>query len=60
MEFVDIAVEMASKSAGYYQHGALLIRNGNIVGKGFNTASCHAELSAIENTYRVLWGQSPE
>ena len=58
MEFLDIAIDAASKSCGYYQHGALLIRNGNVISVGFNDSRHHAELSAIENGYRVLWGQN--
>lgn len=57
MQFVETAVETASKSFGYYKHGALLVRNGNIVSWGVNDSSTHAEVKAIKNMYRVLWAK---
>jgi len=56
MEFIDIAVETASKSPSYYKHGALLVKNGQVIGTGSNDSRLHAEVRAIQNMYRVLWG----
>ena len=47
MEFLDIAVETASKSDRYYQHGAVLVRKKEVISKGFNDFSSHAEIRAI-------------
>jgi len=56
MQFIDIAVETASKSSCYFKHGAVLIKNGQIIATGSNDSRLHAEVKAIQNMYRVLWG----
>lgn len=58
MEYLDIALETASKSNRYYQHGALLIKNGRIISEGFNDFNLHAEVSALLNVYRILRSKS--
>lgn len=57
MQYLDIALEAASKSDRYYQHGAVLIKKGRVVGEGFNNFKLHAEVSALLNVYRILWGK---
>lgn len=55
--FREAAVDTASKSCHkYHKHGALLIKNGQIISIGFNDHKNHAEQNAIKNGYRVLRG----
>ena len=51
MEFIDIAVKIASLSECYYKHGAVLIKNGNIICTGYNDFRKHAEIKAINKIY---------
>ena len=55
--FKDDAVDVASKSYHkYHKHGALLVRNGQIISSGFNDENRHAEHNAILAGYRLLCG----
>ncbi len=60
MEFIQAAVDTASKSVSHYQHGALIIKKGRVISEGFNRNGSHAEVSAILNTSRVLWGKNDQ
>ena len=66
-KFLNIALRIAEKSPVLMQHGAITVLGGKIVGKGYNnyrtysndgfikdTCTCHAEISALRNTYYNL------
>jgi pyrimidine deaminase RibD-like protein len=44
----------SKKSPMAFKHGALIIRQGRVIGSGFNDHHGHAELNAIGNVYRSL------
>ena len=55
--FKDAAIDAATKSCNkYHKHGALLIRNGQIISSGHNDENRHAEHNAILAGYRLLCG----
>jgi tRNA(Arg) A34 adenosine deaminase TadA len=62
LKWINVAVEEATKSQHQHQHGCVIIKNGAIVGRGYNNsrsrhkrnitngcATCHAEAAAIMN-----------
>lgn len=63
-EFMERAIELAkiSESEGEVPVGAVVVRNGEIVGEGRNrrelqkNALCHAEIEAINNACKKLKG----
>ena len=48
------ALLLTSMSSMHFKHGALVIRKGKIVSRGFNTNKDHAEINAIKKLQRVL------
>lgn len=56
-DFFDIAINLAKKSTMQHKHGAIIVRNNEIIGQGINHVSsvmshswsCHAEIAAIQN-----------
>ena len=53
-KFIEEAMQIASNSPCYSQHGCVLVRNGKIIGRGFNyhfqSEGCqtiHAEVDAL-------------
>jgi deoxycytidylate deaminase len=53
-KFIEEAIQIASNSPCYSQHGCVLVRNGKIIGRGYNyhfqSESCqtiHAEVDAL-------------
>lgn len=66
-KFLTQAYEQAIKSPVLMQHGALVVTNGKIIGRGFNNyrtyssdqfitnvCTCHAEIAAIRSAYHSL------
>ncbi len=62
--FISSASEEAEKSSLLMKHGCVVVRNGKIVGKGYNSSrstssdnfirnscSCHAEMAALRQYY---------
>lgn len=49
--YIDVCHRLASKSSLTHKHGCIIVQNGQIVGKGFNTKyrsrSIHAEMAAL-------------
>lgn len=62
--FMRLAIEEAKKAAaiGEIPIGAIIVRNGEVIGRGHNTTetdkdpTCHAEVSAIRDASRTLGG----
>jgi tRNA(Arg) A34 adenosine deaminase TadA len=57
-QYIDQCMEEAHRSDLHFQHGAVLIKNNKVIGKGFNKytghklhhlRSVHAEMKAIQN-----------
>jgi len=56
-DIFDKVVSIARKSVMQHKHGAIIVRNGEILGAGYNHItdymshqwSCHAEVAAIQN-----------
>jgi tRNA(Arg) A34 adenosine deaminase TadA len=56
-DMFDKLITLANKSTMQHKHAAILYRNGDIIGSGFNYQvdymshqySCHAEVAAIQN-----------
>jgi len=56
-DMFDKVIALAKKSVMQHKHGAIITRNGEILGSGFNHItdymshqwSCHAEIAAIQN-----------
>jgi deoxycytidylate deaminase len=54
-DIFDRAITLAKKSTMNQRHGAIIVKNGEIIGEGYNqhttymshSFSCHAEVSAI-------------
>ena len=54
-DLMDIALKVSCNSSNkYHKHGALLIRNNEIIGSGCNDENRHAEYNAILSWYRLL------
>lgn len=61
-KFIDEATNLAINSPCFCQHGCVLVRNGRIIGRGYNnynasqcSNSCfsiHAEVSAIKQCFK--------
>jgi deoxycytidylate deaminase len=61
-KFIDEAIILAKKSPCFSQHGCVLVRNGKIIGRGYNnynssqySDSCysiHAEVDAIKHYFK--------
>ena len=62
--FVNIASNEAEKSSLLMKHGCVVVKNGKIVGRGYNNSrstssdnfisnscSCHAEMAALRQFY---------
>lgn len=62
IKWISVAAEEAAKSHHHHQHGCVIVKNGAIVGRGYNNgrcrqksnitngcATCHAEAAAIMN-----------
>ena len=57
LNYKEDVIAAASKSYNkYHKHGALLIRNGQIISSGCNDEHRHAEHNAILTGYRLLCG----
>ena len=58
MEFCDCAIDLSLNSTHkVFKHGSVLVRNGHIVGMGYNDQCRHAEENAIRHcVQRVLSG----
>jgi len=60
MDFMDIAIEEAKKSAGDVPVGAVIVKDGKIISKAFNTRekdkdiTSHAEIIAIRRAEKSL------
>ena len=62
MNYMDIAIEEAYKAFnnGEIPIGAVIVKNGNIIGKGynkkekFNDPTCHAEILAIKESCKSI------
>lgn len=62
-KFIDNATNIAINSPCFSQHGCVLVRNGKIIGRGYNnynalqcSNSCfsiHAEISAIKQCFKL-------
>ena len=62
-KFIDVATNLAKNSPCFCQHGCVLVRNGRIVGSGYNNYnvsndsdsnnSIHAEVCAIGQYFKV-------
>lgn len=56
-DLFDVAINLAKKSTMQHKHGAIIVRNNEIIGQGTNHVasfmshswSCHAEIAAIQN-----------
>jgi len=57
-QYIDQCIEEAERSDIHFQHGAVLIKNNKIIGRGYNKytghkphhlRTMHAEMSAIQN-----------
>ena len=56
-DIFDLCISNAKKSVMQHKHGAIIYRNGEIIGQGFNHVSsymshswsCHAEVAAIQS-----------
>ena len=61
-KWIGLASEEAAKSQHHHQHGCVIVKNGSIVGRGYNNGrcrhrgnltngctTCHAEAAAIMN-----------
>ena len=64
--FINIASNEAEKSSLLMKHGCVVVKNGKIVGRGYNSArctsrdnfisnscSCHAEIAALRQFYHM-------
>lgn len=61
-KFIDEAIQLAHNSPCFCQHGCVLVRNGKIIGRGYNnynssqhSDSCnsiHAEVDAIKQYFK--------
>jgi len=54
----NVALQVSKKScAKYHRHGAVLIKNGDVISSGVNDENHHAEVNAVLRLYRVLCGE---
>ena len=64
--FINIAINEAEKSSLLMKHGCVVVKNGKIVGRGYNSSrstssdnfisnspSCHAEIAALRQFYHM-------
>lgn len=64
--YINEASNLAKKSTLLMKHGCVLVKNGRIVGRGFNSSrsassdnfiknscSCHAEMAALRHYYHT-------
>ena len=64
--FINIASNEAEKSSLLMKHGCVVVKNGKIVGRGYNSprstssdnfisnsCSCHAEIATLRNLYHT-------
>ena len=60
-DYVEEAIQLAQKSTMIKQHGSVIVKDGEIIGKGYNyrvpnlkcTYSIHAEIDAILNAKKT-------
>ena len=54
-----LAIDISRKSScKYHHHGAVIVRQGRVIATGFNDEKGHAEVNAVRNMWRVLWGST--
>ena len=62
-EYIDVCSRLAEKSPLTHKHGCIIVRNGKIIAKGFNSQhnidnSIHAEIAALKNTTKKCIGKN--
>lgn len=66
LKFINVAIKEAEKSNILHKHGCVIVTSGKLMSKGFNnyrnissdgfiknSCTCHAEISAIRNYYKL-------
>lgn len=72
-KWIDVAIEEAIKSKHNQRHGCVIVKNGSIVGRGYNNGrcrhrdnltngctTCHAEAAAIMNAVSLRKWKIPK
>lgn len=57
LQYINLATDEANKSTLKCRHGAVLVKGGKVLSKGYNRDNIHAECMAIKNGYKY-WNKN--